>query len=93
MTMYLLALRNSCSESFDAGRIEYPLFIVPVPGFLNKTVVAQVQTCQRPDGGNVISRKVGSGLYSHLLALGEEGSEHDGARNAKLLATEVSFKH
>ena len=56
-------------------------------------VGADVQTCQRPDGGNAISTKVGSGLYSHLLALGKEGSDDDGSRSEQLFAAEVCFGH
>ena len=33
------------------------------------------------------------GIFLCLPALGEEGSEHDGARKTQLLATEVSFGH
>ena len=40
-----------------------------------------------------ISAKVGQGIFLYLLALGEEGSEHGGARRTKVLATEVSFGH
>ena len=42
---------------------------------------------------DAISVKVEQGVLLHLLALGEEGSEHDGARSAKVFATEVSFGH
>ena len=48
--------------------------------------------CQRPDGRKYI-RGGTEKIFSYLLALGEEGSEHDGARNAKLLAAAVSFNH
>ena len=34
---------------------------------------------------------VGQGIFLYLLALGEEGSEHDGARSVQVLAAEVSF--
>ena len=40
-----------------------------------------------------ISTKVGSGLFSHLLALWEEGSHDDGARSTQPFATEVGFGH
>ena len=56
-------------------------------------VVADIQRRHRPDGGNAISTKVGTGLYSHLLALGKEGSDNDGSRNIQLFAAEVCFAH
>ena len=36
---------------------------------------------------------VGQGIFLYLLALGEEGSEHDGARSTQMLPAEVSFGH
>ena len=57
-----------------------------------EVVVAEIQTRHRPDGEKYI-RGGTEGIFLYLLALGEEGSKHDGARNAKLLLTKVSFKH
>ena len=56
-------------------------------------VAADIETCQRPDGGNAISRKVGSGLYSHLLALGEERGHDNCTRSTQLFAAKVSLGH
>ena len=88
--LYLPAFRNGCSESSDARHVGYPVAAIPVSSHL---VAADVQRRQRPDGGNTISTKVGSGLYSHLLALGKEGSDDDGSRLVQLFAAEVCFGH
>ena len=56
-------------------------------------IACEVEGRQRPDGGNAISTKVGSGLYSHLLALGEESSDDVGFRSAEALVAEVCFSH
>ena len=57
-----------------------------------EAIAREVDRRQRPNGGNTISRKVGSGLYSHLLALGEKGSYNVGFVAVKLV-TEVSLGH
>ena len=44
-------------------------------------IFGKVEGCQRPNGRKYISAKVGSGLFWYLLALWEEGSDDDGARN------------
>ena len=60
---------------------------------MGELVVANIQTRHRPNGGNAISRKVGSGLYSHLLALRKEGSDDDGPSPVQAFAAEVCFGH
>ena len=44
--LYLLALGNDGSESFDAGHVRYPVAVF--------IVAADIQTRQRPHGGVVI---------------------------------------
>ena len=38
-------------------------------------------------------QRLDRGYFFNLLALREEGSEHDGARSHEVLATEVGFGH
>ena len=90
MGWHLLVLPDGISESRHTRSIIGP---VPVLVEANELVVADIQRRQRPDGGNAISTKVGTGLYSHLLALGKEGSDNDGSRSVQLFATEVCFGH
>ena len=55
--LYLLALWDGSSESFDAGHVRYPSagrrIIVP-----SEAVVAHIQACQRPLGGVIIAISV-----------------------------------
>ena len=46
-------------------------------------IAADIQTRQRPDGGNTISTKVGSGLSWDLLVRPDGVSESDHARSIK----------
>ncbi len=48
--LYLRALRNGCSESFDACHVRYPFSTTAVP-VSSEAVAADVQRRQRPDGG------------------------------------------
>ena len=78
--LYLRALRNGCSESFDACHVRYPFSTTAVP-VSSEAVAADVQRRQRPDGGNAISTKVGSGLAWHLLVLPDGISESSHTRD------------
>ena len=66
-----------------------------------KRILGKVEGRQRPDGGNVISRKVGSGLYSglryvyngHLLALWESSCNVFGTFSIKKIRADVQARH
>ena len=57
--LYLRALRNGCSESFDARHVRYPSARLDISP---KAVVAHVQTRHRPDGETNIRGRTGDGL-------------------------------
>ena len=55
-------------------------------------IARKIERRQRPDGKKYI-RGWTEGIFSYLLAFGEECSKHDSAGNTKLLVAEVCFQH